>query len=166
MSHVPPPLPPVVPEAKELVQVLTDLVGKTVVLRSVVGTPKPAVGPQFQALYRDDEGAPRVLCTADLPFVAGLAAALAMMPPAAAKDVAKSGQLSELLLDCAREVLNVTAKLLNQPGGVHVVLRDVAVAPKQLPADIRAALLKAPSKKEYTLDLLQYASGKLSFYAL
>lgn len=157
--------PPNVPDAEELRKLLTELVGKPVTLKSPVGPPKPNTAPQVQALYVADDGTPRAVCTVDFAFAANLGAALAMMPAAAAAEATKTGKMNELLLDCAKEVLNVSARLLNKPGGMHVVLKKVAAAPETLPADIRSRMQQAPLQREYDLEIAGYGRGRMVFRA-
>ena len=158
-------LPPAVPDAEELRALLSQLLGKPVALKAPVGPPKPNIAPQVQAMYCAADGTARAMASVDLPLAANLGAALAMMPAATAAEAARSGRMNELLSDCLHEVLNVCARLLNRPGGMHVVLKKVASAPDSLPADVRAALSKAPLQREYDLEIAGYGRGKIVFRA-
>lgn len=157
--------PPAVPDAEELRALLAQLVGKPVALKAPVGPPKPNMAPQVQAMYCAADGTARAMASVDLTLAANLGAALAMMPPATAVEAARAGKMNELLADCLHEVLNVCARLLNRPGGMHVVLKKVAAAPESLPADVRANLSKAPLQREYDLEVAGYGRGKIVFRA-
>ena len=157
--------PPAVPDAEELRALLSQLIGKPVALKAPVGPPKPNMSPQVQAMYCAADGTARATASVDLVLAANLGAALAMMPPAAAAEAAKAGKMNELLADCCREVLNVCARLMNKPGGMHVVLKKVTSAPDSLPADVRANMSKAPLQREYDMEVAGYGRGKIVFRA-
>ncbi len=157
--------PPAIPDAEELRLLLSQLLGKPVTLKAPAGPPKPNPAPQFQALYCSDDGTPRAVASLDFLFAACLGAALAMMPLAAAQDAAKTGKMSEMLLDCTKEVLNVSARLMNKPGGMRVVLKKVVSGTETLGPDIRAKMATAPLQREYDLEIGGYGRGRMVFRA-
>ncbi len=156
-----PLLPPVLPEGEEVRKLLADLVGKPVALKAAPGPPRPNAAPQVQAVYVTDEGDLHASCSIDLALSANLGAALAMMPPSAAQDALKWGRLNDLLVDCAREVLNVMSRLFNRAGGVQVVVGEVVVAPAALKPDARARLQRASLQREFEFEVQGYGRGRI-----
>ncbi len=154
-----------VPDAEELRKLISQFVGKPVTLKAPAGPPKPNSAPQLQALYCADDGTPCAVASLDFLFAAYLGAALAMMPPGAAQDAAKTGKMSELLMDCTKEVLNVSAQLMNKPGRQHVALNRVVSGLQGLPPEIRAKMATARFQKEYDLEIAGYGRGRVVFRA-
>ncbi|MSQ03693.1 MAG: hypothetical protein EXR71_17705 [Myxococcales bacterium] len=154
-----------VPDPEELRALISALVGRPVALRAPAGPPKPNSAPQIQAVYCSDDGIPRAVASLDVALAACLGAALVMLPISAVQEATRAGKMSELLLDCTREVFNVTARLLNKPGGMHLVLGNMLSGNDVLAPELRAKMANALHQKEYDLEVVGYGRGRIVFRA-
>lgn len=142
---------------------LRDLLGRAVEVRP--GTPQvlDASAPSYLAGYRFDDGSVAALAVTDLRLSAAAAAAIAGMPPTETwAQVQEAGQLDGDLVELLHEVVNITAKLLNSPTTPHVVLREHAVVPGDVPSDL-GTLAAAPTvRHDWTVGIDGYGEGTLT----
>jgi hypothetical protein len=118
-------------------------------------------GGAWFGVFIDDVGAPVALCGADVSLAAGLSAALSMLPPAAAKEAARSRELSGAMCENLREVMNICTRLVLDSASAHLKL-DQIYPVKALPEAASAVLAKAPARREFDLQLPRYGGGVLS----
>ena len=88
------------------------LLHRAVADAEVYGDAPGNAAPALVATYVGADGA-EVLSMADLAFVPGAGAALALIPPGQAQEWMSSGTLPDDAVDNAAEVLNVLAATLN-----------------------------------------------------
>lgn len=120
----------------------------------------PAGGAWFGVFIADD-GAPVALCGADASLAASFGAALSMLPPSAAKEAAKAGDLSAVMIENVREIMNICTRLVMDHSSPHLKL-DRVYPRKTLPT-AAAGLLGAPrARREFQLQLPKYGGGVLS----
>jgi hypothetical protein len=120
----------------------------------------PGGGAWF-GVFVGDGGTPVALCGADVNLAASFGAALSMLPPAAAKDAAKSRELSGVMMDNLREIMNICTRLVMNDTSPHLRLEQICSA-KSLPAPA-AALLGAPKgRTEFQVQLAKYGGGVLT----
>lgn len=120
----------------------------------------PAGGAWF-GVFIADSGAPVALCGADLNLAASFGAAFSMLPPAAAKDAAKSRELTGVMTDNLREIMNICTRLVMNDASPHLKLDQIYSA-KSLPAPA-TALLGAPNgRSEFQVQMAKYGGGVLT----
>jgi hypothetical protein len=120
----------------------------------------PTGGAWF-GVFVGDSGAPVALCGADVNLAASFGAALSMLPPAAAKEAAKSKELTPVMCENLREIMNICTRLVLDANSPH--LKHDQVYPIQsLPAGAAALLSAAPGRREFQLQLPKYGGGVLT----
>jgi hypothetical protein len=120
----------------------------------------PTGGAWF-GVFVSDSGAPVALCGADVNLTAIFGAAFSMLPVAAAKDAAKSRDLTPVMIDNVREIMNICTRLVMDNASPHLKL-DQVYPRKSLPA-AAVTLLSAPAgRREFQLQLPKYGAGVLS----
>jgi hypothetical protein len=123
----------------------------------------PAGGAWF-GVFVTDSGNPAALCGADANLAATFGAAFSMLPVGVAKDAAKTRELTSVMIDNLREIMNICSRLVMDAASPHLKLDQVYPA-KSLPAPA-AALLGAPSgRREYQVQLPKYGGGVLAFWS-
>lgn len=121
----------------------------------------PAGGSWF-GVFVADGGNPVALCGADANLAATFGCAFSMLPVGVAKDAAKSRELTGVMIDNMREIMNICSRLVMDATSPHLKLEQIYPA-KSLPAPA-AALLGAPGgRKEFQVQLPKYGGGVLTF---
>jgi hypothetical protein len=118
-------------------------------------------GGAWIGVFVADCGNPIALCGADLNLSASLGAALSMVPPAAVKDAVKSRELSGVMIDNLREVMNIATRLVMSDTSAHLKLEQVYPV-KALPAPAAALLRGSSAHVEFQVQLPRYGGGVLS----
>jgi hypothetical protein len=124
----------------------------------------PAGGALF-GVFIGEGDAPVVLCGADLSLAASLSAALSMLPPGAAKEAVKTGDLSTVMQENLREIMNICTRLVLDSTSPHLKLDQVYPC-KSLPAAAAAILGSAVGHREFQLQLPRYGGGVLSLLSI
>jgi CheY-like chemotaxis protein len=137
-----------------------SLTGKGVTAKP--DSPLSLTEPKIVASYGLEGVATRGLSALSLPLAANLGAALAMMPQAIAKEAVQSRTLPEALRGNLGEVLNVVSTLFRPERGAHLKLGKVYIPGEVVPKEPLAALTKAKTRLDATVDLAGYGVGKLS----
>jgi len=118
-------------------------------------------GGAWFGVFIAEHGAPVALCGADANLAASFGAALSMLPVSAAKDAAKARDLTELMLENVREIMNICTRLVMDGSLPHLRL-DRLYPRRSLPA-AAAQLLGAPgAHREFQVQLPKYGGGVLS----
>jgi hypothetical protein len=121
----------------------------------------PAGGAWF-GVFVADSGEPVALCGADGNLAATWGAAFSLLPVGVAKDCAKSRELTQVMIDNMREIMNICTRLVMDASSPHLKL-DQIYQSKSLPA-AAATLLGAPkSRREFQVQLPKYGGGVLTF---
>lgn len=143
---------------------LRDLLGRPVSVRPGPPQELDASKASYLAAYRFDDGGPAAVVVSDRSLSTAAAAAIAMMPPAETiEQVEQAGGLDEEMVEFLHEVVNVTAKLLNSPTTAHVVLRQLAPVPGEVPADIAELALNPSVRHDWAVSVEGYGDGALTF---
>jgi hypothetical protein len=121
----------------------------------------PAGGAWF-GVFVADSGEPVALCGADANLAATWGAAFSMLPVAAAKEAAKSRELTGVMIENLREIMNICTRLVMDATSPHLKLDQVYPA-KSLPAPAAALLGPALGRREFQIQLPKYGGGVLSF---
>jgi hypothetical protein len=120
----------------------------------------PAGGAWF-GVFVGDTGEPVALCGADANLAASFGAAFSMLPVGVAKDAAKSRELTSVMIENVREIMNICTRLVMDGTSQHLKL-DQIYPTKSLPTSA-AALLGAPQgRREFQLQLPKYGGGVLT----
>ena len=142
---------------------LRDLLGRTVAVRSGEDQVLDPERPSYLAGYRMDDGEVAALVVVDQRLSVALAAALGMEPAAESlEQVQASGALEGDLLEFLHEVVNIAAKLFNSPGTPHVVLRELTPVPGDAPKDL-VDLATSPGRREdWLVSVEDYGEGLIT----
>jgi hypothetical protein len=124
----------------------------------------PAGGAWF-GVFIADNGDPVSLCGADANLAASFGAAFSMLPVAAAKDAAKWRELTDVMVDNMREIMNICTRLVMDATSPHLKLEQI-YSIKSLAAPV-AALLAAPKdRREFQIQLPKYGGGVMTLLSV
>ena len=155
-----------VPSAKAVRDMLTDLLGRAVEVRtSLPYAPRPRE-PTALAVYVDDQTVVRAVGHLDLRFAARAGAAIGLVPSPTADQAVEEGLLSETLAENLYEVLNIAASLLNAEGVVHVKLHQMYAPGTRPPAEIAACAQALGRRLDLGVDISGYGEGRFSLVIL
>jgi len=118
-------------------------------------------GGAWIGVFIADDGVSVSLCGADANLAASFGAALSMLPVGVAKDAAKSHQLTDVMIDNMREIMNICTRLVMDAGSPHLRLEQIY--PVKSLAASAAALLAAPKeRREFQIQLPKYGGGVMT----
>jgi hypothetical protein len=120
----------------------------------------PGGGAWF-GVFTTDSGQPVVLCGADVNLAASFGAGLSMLPLAALKEAAKSHQLTPVMSDNLREIMNICTRLVLDDTSPHLKL-DQVYPIESLPAAAAQMLAASQGRREFQLQLPKYGGGVLT----
>lgn len=153
--------PAELPTAEKTSAVLKTLLRKNVSAKP--SAPLPQGTKVFVGVYTSADGAPRYLWVCDIPLAATLAAALVMLPRAAATDAVAAQALSAEMIDNAHEVANVCGSSFSDR---HVRLSSFSCPNTQMSPAI-TALINHPAKRlDLELQVEGYIAGRLSILSV
>ena len=118
-------------------------------------------GGAWLGVFVSDTGVPIALCGADLNLAANWGAALSMLPPAAAKEAVKSRELTGVMIDNSREIMNIATRLVMSDSSVHLKLEQIYPV-KALPAAAAALWQKPGAHAEFQVQVPKYGGGMLT----
>ncbi len=121
----------------------------------------PAGGAWF-GVFVSDAGEVVAMCGADAALAAALGAALSMLPAAAAKDAAKTRELTAVMVDNLREIMNICTRLVMDPASPHLKLERI-YSTGTLPAAAAAFLTQAKARCDFQVQVPKYGGGVLAF---
>src|SRR6266404_4062458 len=111
----------------------------------------PAGGAWF-GVFVADSGSSVALCGVDANLAATFGAAFSMLPVGAAKDAAKSRELTSVMIDNMRQIMNICSRLVMDATSPHLKLDQIYPA-KSLAAPAAALLAATSARKNYPLSL-------------
>lgn len=155
------------PAALEVRELLEGLLGRDV--DALVGTDavEPHTNPgAVVGVYVDDQLQLRAIIAVDQRLAAHLGAAIALMPPTAAKTAIEQELLTPALYDNVAEVLNVAASLFNVGDAPHVRLYEAYAPRETLPPDVAKWVLAYVRRLDMTVDVTGYGKGRISVLAI
>jgi hypothetical protein len=123
----------------------------------------PGGGAWF-GVFVSDGGDPVALCGADVNLVANFGAAFSMLPVNAAKEAAKTRELTGVMVDNVREIMNICTRLVMDNTSPHLRLEQL-YSVKTLPAAAAALLTAAARRREFQLQIPKYGAGVLTLLA-
>jgi hypothetical protein len=121
----------------------------------------PAGGAWF-GVFVADSGTPVALCGADGNLAATFGAAFSMLPVGVAKEAAKARELTQVMIDNMREIMNICSRLVMDATSPHLKLDQIYPA-KTLPATATALLGAPGGHREFQVQLPKYGGGVLTF---
>ena len=148
------------PDGAKIVQLLGILFDGLDVKPGGTFDQTPAGGAWF-GVFVTDGGAPVALCGADANLAASFGGALSMLPVAVAKDAAKARQLTEVMVENVREIMNICTRLVMDATSPHLKLDQLYPA-KSLPAPALALLGAPQARREFQVQLPKYGGGVLT----
>lgn len=148
------------PDGTKIMQILGLLFDGMEVKAGGVFDGTPAGGAWF-GVFVADGGQPVALCGADVNLAASFGAAFSMLPPSAAKEAAKLRELTTVMIENVREIMNICTRLVMDASSAHLKL-DQVYPVKSLP-ETAAALLGSPKgRREFQVQLPKYGGGVLT----
>jgi hypothetical protein len=102
------------------------------------------------------------MCGADANLAASFGAALSMLPPLAAKEAAKARELTAVMIDNVREIMNICTRLAMDATSPHLRLEQIYPV-KSLPVPASALLGAPKGRREFQVQLTKYGGGVLTF---
>jgi len=121
-----------------------------------------ADGGAWFGVFIADGGEPVALCGADANLAATFGTAFSMLPPGMAKEAAKTRELTAVMIDNIREIMNICTRLVMDATSPHLKLEQIYPT-KSLPAPASAFLGAAKSRREFQVQLPKYGAGVLTF---
>ena len=112
-------------------------------------------------VYVADDGKPVAACAVDVALAANSSAALSMLPPGAAKDAAKSKELTDVMVANLQEIMNICSRLLMNDSSAHLRL-DKVYPSKAMPPQVTALLGANPGRVDFELNVPKYGAGTLA----
>lgn len=157
----------VMPQQDAVRALLTSLFGRPVVVSRTPALVRSATDKFTVALFTHEDGTTGVAAFADLAFAAYAGAALTMFPTAMADQQISNGRVDEMVLENFREIMNVCASQFNGAVAEHVKLTSLLRLPiDKLPAEVDALAKKPGARLDFTVQIPNYGTGRLSFFAL
>jgi hypothetical protein len=153
------------PPAELVGKLITGLVGRQTSVDRVPAAALDLTQPGTVSAYVQDNGMMAAVIVSDLALSASGGAALALIPPGAARDAAGSGSMPGSLAENYREIVNVAARLFNRPNTPHVRLREMHVMPEMLPADVSNVISDATERLFIEVQIEGYPLGKMWLFA-
>ena len=150
----------VTPKDVDVKAMLAMLLGDNLEVKPAPGALDTSKG--LYALYVDDTDAPVAACVCDPAFAAYAGGALSMLPPGGAEDAAKSGELSDVMVDNTYEVMNICSRLLMTDSTPHLRLQKLYKDMGEIPEGGRSVVTKPSKRVDFDLKVPRYGSGRLS----
>jgi hypothetical protein len=120
----------------------------------------PASGA-WVGLYVGKDNVPLALCAMDAALAGYAGAALSMLPPAVAKDAVKSKDLTDVMVQNLREIMNICSRLVMTDTSPHVRLEEVHPAAK-FTAGVNAVISGQQGRVDFELNVPKYGPGTLA----
>jgi hypothetical protein len=124
----------------------------------------PAGGAWF-GVFVADSGEPVALCGVDANLAATLGCAFSMLPAGVAKEVAKTRELTGVMIDNMREIMNICTRLVMDASSPHLKLEQIYPC-NSLPAPAAAVLGAPKGRCEFQVQLPKYGGGVLTFLSV
>jgi hypothetical protein len=121
----------------------------------------PSGGSWF-GVFVADSGTPAALCGADVNLAAAFSAAFSMLPVGVAKEAAKTRELTAVMIDNLREIMNICSRLIMDATSPHLKL-DQIYPINSLPGPVTALLGAPGGRRDFQVQLPKYGGGVLTF---
>ncbi|GEM_PF-3532676 len=157
-TAVDPPPPPPMPESVTIKQMLDTLLEPEIDVAMVAPRTRSSEWRGLISPLVKDNGLLAAALVADAAFAHRSAAAMLMEPASETVDP----RIDEMVLDAAREVLNVISGALNSRNTPHVKIDGCYQIPGTLPPSVEALLSYPLVQREYQISIGDYGSGRLT----
>ncbi len=114
-------------------------------------------------MFVADGGEPVALCGADANLAATLGAAFSMLPVAAAKDAAKTRELTPVMIENMREIMNICTRLVMDEYLAAFEARSALSEQIAARRRRRHCWRHRPGRREFQVQLPKYGGGVLTF---
>jgi len=114
----------------------------------------------FAAVYVDENKTPGAVVLCDRNFAVFAGAALSMMHPEVAKEMAAEADLPQAILDNLHEIMNICTGLIIGETTPHLRLDSVGQVGD---TDAVSTITDAASRDDYQVEIPTYGAGGLSF---
>lgn len=153
-----------IPKPAEVADLFGGLIGKKVEVKATTAalTVNGSL-PVAVATYVDDTHKVVALGLCDLAFSCNMGGAIALVPPKIAAANLKDKELPESFVENLREIVNVSAALINNAGSKHLRLKELYIDLKTLPEEATALLTSAKARCDMDVVVENYGPGKISF---
>lgn len=115
----------------------------------------------YVALYQNSEAENVALCYCDWPLAAGLGAALSMISPGAAEEMAAERKLTDSAVANLYEVMNIISSLYMSDSTKHLKLTEVLPTSSNDIPELDGEVLTLG----YELSIGKYGNGSIAFLA-
>ncbi|HEX8630732.1 MAG TPA: hypothetical protein VF755_21445 [Catenuloplanes sp.] len=151
-----------VPAAKEVRDLLADLLGRPVAVSPGAPMDLADLGRALVAAYTDDTRQLAAALGLDLPLTVYAGAALGLLPPGGAQDCVEDGVTTAAIGENIGEVCNILASLLNGEGRPHVKLFEVTMPGERPALNAQGQLLTLGSRLDLNVEIGGYGKGRLA----
>lgn len=150
------------PPVKDVRDLLESLLGRDVEVKDGPVWIPPAGEKIIVAEFIDDAGALATIGLVDLSAGAYIGAAMGLLPPGGAQDMAKEGALSPVVNENLYETMNIACSLFNLPGQPHVKIGTMHQPGAALPDAVAAAVNKPTGRMDLAIKVSGYGEGRFS----
>lgn len=155
------------PSALDVRELLEGLLGREVEVTT--GGPMVDPGGEGGALVAEfvsDQMQLSAIVVMDVPLAARAGASIALMPSHASENAVGAGELTDVLLENAGEILNVMASLFNAEGAPHLRLNAVHPPQAALPNDVAGWVMAYVPRLDLECEVSGYGPGNVSVLVL
>lgn len=156
---------PVLPTAREIAELYTNLMGEEIEVR--LRTEAPLIADNFAATvdFRTPEEVLAGVLSVDIELANWLGSALAMIPSSAAQEDILADRINDEVRDNIQEIFNITTSLLNKPGIPHHKLGRLYLNKAELPGEVAKLAAQSPHRVDFELEVPGYGTGRLAYIA-
>jgi two-component system chemotaxis response regulator CheY len=151
-----------VPSAGAVASILSPLFARELQVAPGVRPVFAGSGPLAAAVFERESGAPAALVALDLPLAAAAAAAMAGAPEDQVPRTVGAGQFAEAELETLRELLSVSARLVDPNASARLTLRGPYTLLRSLPPRAVALAIRPESQGLFEVGVAGYGGGALS----
>ena len=150
------------PAAKEIRDVLEDLLGRSVDVSPTRPLRAADIPKTLVALYVDNALHLGAIVGMDLALTAYAGAAIGLIPVSGAEACIEDREISKAIGENAIEVCDIVGALLNRPGIAHLTLYQSFLPGVPPPADVTGHLLAIGRRMDLRVDISGYGEGRFS----
>ncbi|HAD09575.1 MAG TPA: hypothetical protein DCF62_08855 [Porticoccaceae bacterium] len=129
----------------------------------IVDEPDVSDAEWMYGVFIDDENTPVAIIGCEKKVAVYMGAAMTMMAPAVAHELADSGDISAMINDSICEVMNIMSRLFMSQGTGHLRFGKLE-SYSTLPTEIECLLNTADKKSVYQISVKKYGEGILKYF--